>query len=525
MRISMLQRFSLLCVPLVAVGAGVSVVTWRALERTTTELSEAHRIHTLAMEARYDVSAMSDAMKSVMLEPTNEAEARRKAAADDGYSAAMQELAKLSRDPEIQGRIKELAAFDHENLHPNEEAIMGLMEKGERAEAEKRLTGVYMPFLSQFNVKVQAFEGAAQALVIRETARIDAENAEAARLIIGTLLAGILLAAGLIVGVARGFGRRIHDLKQALVDSTGGVAVASEELTTAGRNVAEGASRGAACLQGVASAAEQVTSMTRSNADHARQAAELAAESNRAAARGDAEITKLLGAMTEISASARRIDEITHVIDDIAFQTNLLALNAAVEAARAGEHGAGFAVVAEAVRSLAQRSASAAKDINGLIRDAVERTDSGRVLADSSGKVLKDIVTSTRKMSELSAHIAQATAEQSTGIAQISESVGELDSAGHQNAAVAEEMAASAAELHSQAGRLQSVVHRLHAIVEGGDADQDEAPARAERAERSDRQSRRSTRRADGRRATESRAPRGPRSRAAEALDAELGMY
>jgi methyl-accepting chemotaxis protein len=516
----MLQRFTLLCVPLVLVGAGVSVVTWRALQRTTGELSEAHRVHALAMEARYDVSAMSDAMKSVMLDPTNTAEAARKAAADEGYTAAMEELARRSRDPDLLRRIKELDAFDHDHLHPNEDAIMALVEKGERAAAEQRLRSVYLPFLTQFNEKVQAFESAAQGLVVQETTRIDAENVEAARLIIGTLLAGILLAAGLIVGVARGFGRRIHALKQALMDSTGGVAVASEELTTAGRNVAEGASRGAGCLQGVASAAEQVTSMTRSNADHARQAAELAAESNRAATRGEAEISKLLVAMTEISAASRRIDEITHVIDDIAFQTNLLALNAAVEAARAGEHGAGFAVVAEAVRSLAQRSASAAKDINGLIRDAVERTDSGRSLADASGQVLKDIVASTRKMSELSAHIAQATAEQSTGIAQISESVGELDSAGHQNAAVAEEMAASAAELHCQAGRLQSVVHRLHAMVEGG-VDTDDAPAPA----RAVREPRRSAPRADARRAAQGRTPRTPRSRAAEALDAELGLH
>jgi methyl-accepting chemotaxis protein len=467
MRLSLVQRFTLLCVPLVFAGAGVGFVTWHTLQRSTTDLTAAHRVHTLAMEARYHVSAMSDAMKSVVLDPTNAEETRRKADADERYGTAMEELTGLVTEAGLLDRVKALEAFDHEKLHPNEDVVMAFVAAGKRAEAERHLKAVHLPLLTEFNGLVAGFETASAQRVAAETARVDAENATGLRIILGAMFGGVGLVALFILLGTRRIGHRIRTLEQALTHCTSGITQASGELNDAGRSVAEGASRGASCLQGVAAAAEEVASMTESNAEHARQAADLAADATRAAARGETEMARLKTGMDELAASARRIDEITHVIDDVAFQTNLLALNAAVEAARAGEHGAGFAVVAEAVRALAQRSASAAQEINGLIREVVERTDAGRSLAHEGGRALHDIVASTRSLSELSRHIADATSEQASAVGQISASVAELDSEGHQNAAVAEEMAASAQELDRQAGALSDVVGQLQVLVEG----------------------------------------------------------
>ena len=171
--------------------------------------------------------------------------------------------------------------------------------------------------------------------------------------------------------------------------------------------------------------------------------------------------------MTDISKSSKKIEEIINVIDDIAFQTNLLALNAAVEAARAGEQGKGFAVVAEAVRNLAQRSSAAAKDITVLIKESVEKIGHGSKIADQSGTVLKNIVGSVKKVSDLNNEIASASAEQSNGISQISKAMNELDNATQQNAASSEETAASSEEMSAQAIELQVLVEELSQVIDG----------------------------------------------------------
>lgn len=163
----------------------------------------------------------------------------------------------------------------------------------------------------------------------------------------------------------------------------------------------------------------------------------------------------------------KKIEEIINVIDEISFQTNLLALNAAVEAARAGEHGKGFAVVADAVRSLAQRSATAAKDINGLIKDSLTKIQSGNEIAQGGGEALKKIVNAVVKVSDLNSEIARASSEQSNGLEQITKAMNELDSSTQQNASASEEVAASAEEMSAQASVLDSLVSSLNGVING----------------------------------------------------------
>jgi hypothetical protein len=248
------------------------------------------------------------------------------------------------------------------------------------------------------------------------------------------------------------------------------VSATSSELAGASQVVSCGATEAASSLEETVASLEELASMVRLNSANAAQAAALARGNINVATDGELEVRALITSITDIAHSSQKIADITNVIDDIAFQTNLLALNAAVEAARAGEQGKGFAVVAEAVRSLAQQSAVAAKEISGLIRDNVSKIDTGTKQADRSGAVLKEILTSARKVAEISHEIATASQEQSSGLGQISRAMNELDQATQRNAVTSEHVAASSDEMRQQAIALNAVVVELNAIIQGADA-------------------------------------------------------
>jgi len=214
----------------------------------------------------------------------------------------------------------------------------------------------------------------------------------------------------------------------------------------------------ASTLEQTASSIEQLTATVTQNAEHARQASKLAADAAAVARRGGDAVDEVVRTMDEISDASRRIGEIIGVIDGIAFQTNILALNAAVEAARAGEQGRGFAVVAGEVRSLAQRSAEAAKQIKGLISDSVERVQAGTQQVAEAGRAMSDIVAQVRRVNDLIAEISAATLEQTQGIGQVGDAVSQLDQVTQQNAALVEESAAAAESLSQQAARLVEAV-------------------------------------------------------------------
>jgi methyl-accepting chemotaxis protein len=210
----------------------------------------------------------------------------------------------------------------------------------------------------------------------------------------------------------------------------------------------------AAALEQSAGAIEQLSATVRQNAGHAQQATELALAASDVAARGGSAVAEVVDTMATIKASSRRIGEIIGVIDAIAFQTSILALNAGVEAARAGEHGRGFAVVAAEVRSLAQRSATEAKEIKRLIDDATGQAGAASVLADKAGQTMRDVLASVQQVSAVIGDIAAASAQQSAGVEQVSHAIALMGQATRQSAGVVEQSAAAAAALRDQAGNL-----------------------------------------------------------------------
>jgi methyl-accepting chemotaxis protein len=236
------------------------------------------------------------------------------------------------------------------------------------------------------------------------------------------------------------------------------VSATSAAISSGNQTLSARTDQTASRLQQAAASMEQLTVTVRQSADSARQANALASSAAEVAARGGVVVSQVVATMDDINTSSKRIADIIGVIDGIAFQTNILALNAAVEAARAGEQGRGFAVVASEVRSLAQRSALAAKEIKGLIGSSVEKVEGGSRLVADAGRTMNEIVGSVQRVSDMIGEITASALEQSEGIGQISGSVGELDRMTQQNAALVEESAAAAQSLQEQALRLSQVV-------------------------------------------------------------------
>jgi methyl-accepting chemotaxis protein len=236
------------------------------------------------------------------------------------------------------------------------------------------------------------------------------------------------------------------------------IATASSQIASGNMDLSARTEGQATSLEETASSMEELTSTVRQNADNARHANQLAVAASDIAVRGGAVVTQVVETMGSINASARKIVDIISVIDGIAFQTNILALNAAVEAARAGEQGRGFAVVASEVRSLAQRSAAAAKEIKTLIGDSVEQVEAGSKLVAQAGSTMDEVVDSVRRVTGIMGEITAASQEQSSGIEQVNQAITMMDQATQQNAALVEEAAAAAGALMEQSSQLARVV-------------------------------------------------------------------
>ncbi|UCV00452.1 methyl-accepting chemotaxis protein [Acidovorax radicis] len=380
------------------------------------------------------------------------------------------------------------------------DAISKLKKAGQNDEAREMVRTKFAP-------AVDAYLGATQALEDREARNVAEAQRNITELLRGAyLLGGVLLAVAIVIAVfiswrltrvittglerAQQVARRmgagdlsqpvgiysgrdeIGELLQALASTqdnlvrvVGHVRQGSESVATASNQIAQGnqdlsarTENQASALEETAASMEELGGAVRQNADNAQAANQLALRASAVAVRGGEVVTQVVDTMKGINESSRRIADIIGVIDGIAFQTNILALNAAVEAARAGEQGRGFAVVASEVRSLAGRSAEAAKEIKGLIADSVQRVDAGSTLVIQAGQTMDEVVASIRNVSDIVGEISAASAEQNNGVAQVGEAIGQIDQVTQQNAALVEEMAAAAASLNAQAHDLVTTV-------------------------------------------------------------------
>jgi methyl-accepting chemotaxis protein len=240
--------------------------------------------------------------------------------------------------------------------------------------------------------------------------------------------------------------------------SAQGVATASAEIAQGNQDLSSRTESQASALEETAASMEELSSTVKQNADSAREANQLAVSASTVAVQGGEVVGQVVSTMKGINESSRKISDIIQVIDGIAFQTNILALNAAVEAARAGEQGRGFAVVASEVRSLAGRSAEAAKEIKNLINASVERVEHGTTLVDQAGVTMSEVVSSIRRVTDIMGEISAASNEQSLGVSQVGEAVSQMDQVTQQNAALVEQMAAAAGSLNAQANELVQAV-------------------------------------------------------------------
>jgi len=416
----------------------------------------------------------------------------------DEYASYVENLDRLVTSEEGKKVLAKIAAMK-QATDPLTDKVIELLNDGKQEDAVKVLVNEVQPsqrkWLGALDEMVRLLERQADQAVT--TAQASYKNALIWTL--GISLAAVLLGVGTAWRVTRGITRPINEavrvarrvaegdlsgrievqssnetgqLMQALKDmneslqrivtqvrsGTETIAAASTQIASGNQDLSSRTEQQASSLQETASSMEELSSTVRQNADNARQANMLAQTASEVAVKGGAVVSKVVETMGSIDGSAKKIAQITSVIDGIAFQTNILALNAAVEAARAGEQGRGFAVVAAEVRGLAQRSATAAKEIKALIDDSVEKVTAGSKLVDEAGSTMQEVVASVRRVTDIMDEIASSSLEQNSGIEQISNAVARIDEVTHQNAALVEEAAAAAEELHKQADSLAEMV-------------------------------------------------------------------
>ncbi|HET9642511.1 MAG TPA: methyl-accepting chemotaxis protein, partial [Burkholderiaceae bacterium] len=455
----------------------------------------------LTTDVKYNVARIHQHMRGAVLAPDAQA-VQREADLMNGLRTTnkglLETFDKLINVPQARVIFDKIIAARSRDLEGQRE-LLGLLAAGDKAGAAALLNGriaenerAYVQLLTEM-VELQ------KGKMSEESDAIRSEFKEAKALLLGLSAAAVLIATlaawyatrsitvplNHAVRVAREVaagnlatqvqvvskdetGELMHalmDMNRALSGIVADVRVVSDTIATTTSQIAAGnidlssrTEQQASSLQQTAASMEQITGTVRQNADNARQANALASSASELAMKGGQVVSQVVETMGSISTSAKRIADITAVIDSIAFQTNILALNAAVEAARAGEQGRGFAVVASEVRSLAQRSAEAAREVKSLIADSAQQVESGTHLVDQAGRTMQDVVSSVKRVSDIIGEISAAVQEQTQGIGQINEAIGQMDGMTQRNAALVEEAAGAAQSLSQQAGSLVQAV-------------------------------------------------------------------
>jgi methyl-accepting chemotaxis protein len=483
LRIKLLAGFVAVSLLTCALGA-LAFATMRGLTVRVGELSHATipSIENLYIASRAGVQIV--ASENVLLSNTATDDDRRgfyaaiargKAARDE----AMKSFAALPMSSEEAGLFRGYQAAE-ERWWADHEAFLALIRKWEQSQADKDSSDASLAALETNEKSFAAVQATLDHLVRINTD--DASNssrdalaaAASARVVLGVaIVLACALGLGLGAGLARSIAQALTRVIEALQAGSAQVASASGAVSAASQQMATSATSQASSLEQVASSLEEVTTMTTQNAASAREANATAARASSAASRGDQAMTRMNGAIAKIQQSSLETAKIVKAIDEIAFQTNLLALNAAVEAARAGDAGRGFAVVAEEVRSLALRSAEAARTTAALIDESQRNAQGGVAVSAEVQQVLGEIIQGADAVKRLVSEVAQASDQQAAGVTQITTAVSQMDRLTQATAANAEEAASASEEMAAQATQLDTLVSDLRGVVYGRQADTD----------------------------------------------------